>query len=134
MSLTDPRWTTLRHAFGSGDEKADLLLELAEDPVAAYAKTGEEPTAWENLVDCIFHQGSVYSTTLAAFPFLLMLAKKNPDFGQEVVAFARTLVELGGLEDLVRDPENTTEEMRALFCRAVLQLVDPPNERVAHRK
>lgn len=69
--LDDVEWPELTHAYGDAGDVPDLLRRAASDGDAA-----EE--ALSEIVGCLFHQGTVYSATVAAVPFLTELARCAP--------------------------------------------------------
>ncbi|WP_435204976.1 hypothetical protein [Micromonospora sp. bgisy143] len=62
--LDEISWATLRHAHGSAQDIPDLLRELA-DPFGDWDETLDELFG-----DDLLHQGSCYSATAPALPFL----------------------------------------------------------------
>ncbi|MGW2376986.1 hypothetical protein [Kitasatospora sp. NPDC001683] len=78
-------WASLSHAYGSAEDLPDLLR--------AFAEGGEEAEeAREELYSAILHQGTVYSASVDAVPFLARIAAA----GCEVV---EVLLLLGGLAE-----------------------------------
>ncbi len=66
--LHDVEWGALEHAYGSaGGVPFQLEALSAADPA-------DRATALDNLESSIHHQGSVYSASVAAVPFLIALA------------------------------------------------------------
>jgi hypothetical protein len=65
-------WATLEHAYGPADDVPALLR------AAGSADAAERAEALEELVSSLCHQGSVYSATTAAVPFLARLALDGP--------------------------------------------------------
>ncbi|SHM71036.1 hypothetical protein [Cryptosporangium aurantiacum] len=61
-------WDALSHAYGSAEDVPGMLRR------AAAADAEEAAAAVEELNGSVFHQGSVYSATVAAVPFLVRLA------------------------------------------------------------
>lgn len=72
--MTD--WSQLTHAYGPADDIPALLDQLASDP------TSER---WTDLWSALCHQGSVYSASFAALPWLTRIAGSE-DQGQAVSA------------------------------------------------
>jgi hypothetical protein len=64
-------WSRLSHAYGAADDVPDLLRTLAE------ANPDTIADAWWDMYSALFHQGSVYSATAAAVPFLVGLAGRE---------------------------------------------------------
>ncbi|MEV6353519.1 hypothetical protein [Streptomyces hydrogenans] len=72
--MTD--WPRLSHAYGSAEDIPALLTRIASEP---------EPELWSDLWSALCHQGSVYSASFAALPWLAGMAD-NEDRGQAVNA------------------------------------------------
>jgi hypothetical protein len=70
LSLKDPRWTTLSHAYGSASGIPDLLARAAQD----FRPGHEQGTAWFDLWSALCHQGDTYTASYAALPHLVALA------------------------------------------------------------
>jgi hypothetical protein len=70
LSLDDPRWETLTHAYGSAVDLPSRLRALASGPVT------EELT--EALWSSLWHQGDVYTASYAAAPHLVEAAAAMP--------------------------------------------------------
>ncbi|XIE80919.1 HEAT repeat domain-containing protein [Streptomyces sp. SBR177] len=68
--IGDVDWGALRHAYGSAEDVPALLRAAggAADPA-------EREEAFDELGSALCHQGSVYSATVAAVPFLARLAQ-----------------------------------------------------------
>ncbi|MFJ1840808.1 MULTISPECIES: hypothetical protein [unclassified Streptomyces] len=61
--MTD--WSQLSHAYGSAEDMPTLLGRIAREP---------EPELWSDLWSALCHQGSVYSASFAALPWLADVA------------------------------------------------------------
>ncbi|MFF3688327.1 hypothetical protein [Streptomyces sp. NPDC002187] len=66
--IDDIDWAGLEHAYGPADDVPDLLR------AAQSADEDEQERAFEDLFSSLCHQGSIYSATAAAVPFLAQLA------------------------------------------------------------
>lgn len=64
-SLDEIDWSALEHAYGSAGDTPGLIRRLRRE---------DWPEAVEDLLTSILHQGSVYSATLAALPYLVEVA------------------------------------------------------------
>ncbi|MEU0956277.1 hypothetical protein ABZ353_28660 [Streptomyces niveus] len=64
--MTD--WTQLSHAYGSAEDIPTLLDQIASDP---------SPERWNDLWSALCHQGSVYSASFAALPWLADVADRD---------------------------------------------------------
>ncbi|MDX3852102.1 hypothetical protein [Streptomyces sp. AK02-01A] len=72
--MTD--WQKLSHAYGSAEDIPALLARIASEP---------ESKHWNGLWSALCHQGSVYSASFAALPWLAGMAESK-DRGQAVNA------------------------------------------------
>ncbi|MGP3977133.1 hypothetical protein ACTWQF_24590 [Streptomyces sp. 8N114] len=70
--IDEVEWAALEHAYGSADDVPDLLRSAG----SVDARVREE--ALDGLVSSLCHQGSVYSATAAAVPFVARLALEGP--------------------------------------------------------
>lgn len=68
--LDEAGWDELSHAYGKAVDTPDLLRQAASPDGEAAQKAVSE------LNGSIFHQGTVYSATVAAVPFLVELARR----------------------------------------------------------
>lgn len=78
LSLHDPKWSELKHAYGSASDTPGLLRQLQSLPSSEGDK---EP--WFSLWSSLAHQGGVYSASFAAVPHVihfLSLAPSKADF------------------------------------------------------
>ncbi|MER5311074.1 hypothetical protein ABT034_25165 [Streptomyces sp. NPDC002773] len=72
--MTD--WPRLTHAYGSAEDIPTLLARIASEP---------ESGLWNDLWSALCHQGSVYSASFAALPWLADMAESE-DRGRAVSA------------------------------------------------
>lgn len=70
LSLNDPDWRELEHAYGQAGNVPDLLrqLEHSPEPQGSYR---DEP--WFSLWSSLCHQGDVYSASYAAVPHVVRI-------------------------------------------------------------
>jgi hypothetical protein len=57
-------WHTLRHAYGSADSIPKLLSSFKN-------QASDRKKLWSELSNLLYHQGSIYTASLAALPYLL---------------------------------------------------------------
>ena len=76
--LNDVDWAALSHAYGPAVDTADLLRQAASHDSQAASE------ALNELHASIFHQGTVYSSTPVAVPFLVELARGAPHHRADV--------------------------------------------------
>jgi len=69
LSLDDPSWQELAHAYGNAADIPALLGEL-------YSKSSEE--TWGDIWSSLCHQYTVYTATFAAIPHILAAARNLP--------------------------------------------------------
>ncbi|WP_153410442.1 hypothetical protein [Nocardia macrotermitis] len=92
IGLDDIPWDTLEHAYGSAEEVPGILRDLAADD------EGFDDTVQEGLYSAIIHQGTCYSATPLAVPYLAELAAA-PDFTPAYrLTLLSALVGIGALE------------------------------------
>jgi hypothetical protein len=73
LSLNSPRWTELRHAYGSASDIPRLLRQLDTFPIS---EGTTEP--WFSLWSALAHQGDVYSASFAAVPHVIEALSTDP--------------------------------------------------------
>lgn len=71
LTLEDPCWSTIRHAYGPASNIPDLLRQLAAstEPTADYRI---EP--WFSLWSALCHQGDIFEASYAALPHIVDIA------------------------------------------------------------
>ncbi|MFF4392538.1 hypothetical protein ACFY0G_38220 [Streptomyces sp. NPDC001552] len=84
--MTD--WPQLSHAYGSAEDIPTLLARIASEP---------ESELWNDLWSALCHQGSVYSASFAALPWLADMAESE-DRGQAVNALSLAGAIMAGAE------------------------------------
>lgn len=112
--MTD--WSRLSHAYGPADDIPALLDQLASDP------TSER---WTDLWSALCHQGSVYSASFAALPWLTRIARSD-DPGQAVSALTLAGAIMAGADQ----PEEAAD-VRARYADELAALLSLANE---HRR
>lgn len=77
LSLDDPKWANLAHAYGPASNIPDLLRQLAASPGP---KSGYRDEPWFTLWSSLCHQGDVYTASYAAVPHVVQIAieTRNP--------------------------------------------------------
>jgi|SRR6185503_3688348 len=71
LSLDDPIWSSLAHAYGPATGLPDLLIRAQTDLRAGHLN--ESP--WFDLWSCLCHQDDIYSASYAAVPHLVKIAR-----------------------------------------------------------
>jgi hypothetical protein len=73
LSLLSPRWSELRHAYGSARDIPSLLEQLGSLP-----ESSGESEPWFTLWSALAHQGDVYSASFAAVPHVVAALAAAP--------------------------------------------------------
>ncbi len=73
LSLGDPRWKELQHAYGEAAGVPSLLQALA---ASAGPRAGYEEEPWFSLWSMLCHQGDVYTASYAAIPHIVQIASE----------------------------------------------------------
>jgi hypothetical protein len=74
LSLDDPRWNDLGHAYGSAGDIPELLRKLN---ASRGPKSGAQEEPWFTLWSSLCHQGDVYTASYAAVPHLVDMATRS---------------------------------------------------------
>jgi len=74
LSLDDPEWDTLKHAYGFADDVPSRLAKLKANP----SNTSENEQIWYEFYGDITHQGTVYSAAIAAIPHIIETISLHP--------------------------------------------------------
>lgn len=106
-------WSQLRHAYGSAEDIPALLDEIASAPT---------PELWSDLWSALCHQGSVYSASFAALPWLADVAG-TPDRKQAVDALT-----LAGAIMAGSDQEHGAGGVRKEHAAEINRLLQLANE------
>lgn len=73
LSLDDPRWSELQHAYGAAADIPALLKQLADIP-----SSDSDGEPWSSIWGALAHQGDVYSASFAAVPHVIEALASNP--------------------------------------------------------
>lgn len=73
LSLDDPRWSELPHAYGCAADIPALLRQLADIPSS---ENDKEP--WFSLWSTLAHQGDVHAASFAAVPHVIAFLASAP--------------------------------------------------------
>ena len=74
LDLDSPRWSELRHAYGSASNIPGLLRLLSTLPTS---EDDKEP--WFSLWSALAHQGDVYTASFAAIPHVVHALASAPE-------------------------------------------------------
>lgn len=81
LSLDDPCWSDLQHAYGSAIDVPELLRALVS---STCPKTSYQDEPWFSLWSSLCHQGDVYTASYVAVPHIVEIAsqvREPVDFG-----------------------------------------------------
>jgi hypothetical protein len=92
LALDDPRWSTLRHAYGAAGDVPRWLDALPDEDV------------WESLWSALCHQGSVYTASYAAVPHLAAIAGALPPVPQ--ARYWKLIAAIAGARDAAPIPDD----------------------------
>jgi hypothetical protein len=114
LSLEDtPRWSSLRHAYGSAADVPGLLRQLETLPA-----TGGKSEPWFSLWSSLAHQGDVYPASFAAVPHVVRAVAAAPskvDYGYfQFCAWVEICRQKTGVE--------VPEDLRPAYFDALAQL------------
>lgn len=114
-------WSTLEHAYGSADDLPDLLRAAASEDEDVRQEAVHE------LYGTVWHQGTVYSATPYAVPFLAELAEGGPGDRGDMLGLLACVV--AGDSHSGGDAEAVKAGRRAVFALLprLLRLVDDPD-------
>src|ERR1700759_1430456 len=118
LSLDDPNWRELRHAYGSAADIPDLLRAVARSTAP---KRDHEDEPWFSIWSSLCHQGDVYTASYAAVPHIVEIAStaKPPiDFGFFALPAAIEIARRNG-----RGPD-IPEQYEADYTQAVQRLME----------
>jgi len=74
LPLTDPRWATLKTAYGE-PSLAPVLARLLTEPLL-FAPESERPTLEDEIWTQIYHQRTLYPATIAAVPHIVQAIRR----------------------------------------------------------
>ncbi|MDC2956742.1 HEAT repeat domain-containing protein [Streptomyces gilvifuscus] len=103
-------WASVSHAYGPAEDLPDLLRALAEGG-------GDAEEAMSELYSCILHQGTVYSASVDAVPYLARIAAAARPGTTEVLCL------LGGLAESDDEWEITPGAVRAAVATQIPLLI-----------
>jgi hypothetical protein len=111
--MTD--WSQLSHAYGSAEDIPALLDRITSEPNAEL---------WNDLWSALCHQGSVYSASFAALPWLADVASSD-DRGQAVNALVLAGAIMAGAEQ-----SHGVGDLRAQHAAEITTLLAVVNRRL----
>jgi len=71
LTLDDPGWRDLQHAYGDAADIPNMLRALAS---STEPKAGYQDEPWFSLWSSLCHQGDVYNASYAAVPHIVRIA------------------------------------------------------------
>jgi hypothetical protein len=108
LPLDDPRWGTLRHAYGDADDVPEMLRALA---------AGGPGDVWEPIWSSLCHQGDTYSASYAAVPHVVAIGAQLPRAAQ--LAFWSFAGAVAGAH--VRPEDDEVAELTPAFAAALAE-------------
>lgn len=90
LALEDPRWGSLKHAYGLAADIPKLLRAAAQCP-----PDNETDGPYHDLWSSLCHQGDVYPSSYAAVPHLVQIVAENPTRAPWTILALVTLIEAG---------------------------------------
>ncbi len=113
LSLENPRWCELQHAYGPASDIPALLSQLQTVPSSV---DGSEP--WFTLWSALAHQGDVYSASFAAVPHVVHALAWAPDKADYGYFQFPAWVEICRAKSQTEIPE----DLRAAYLHSLAQL------------
>ncbi|UGQ15037.1 hypothetical protein LO772_16605 [Yinghuangia sp. ASG 101] len=105
--LDGAAWSTLGHAYGPAGDLPELLREAASEDEERRAEAVDE------LFGTVWHQGTVYSATPYAVPFVADLAERGPGHRGDMLDLLARVVQ--GSSDCGGDADAVEAGRRAVF-------------------
>jgi hypothetical protein len=113
LSLESPRWSELKHAYGSAGDIPALLAQLASQPSS---KNNSEP--WFTLWSALAHQGDVYSASFAAVPHVVDALASAPTNADHSYFQFPAWVEICRTKNQTEIPQ----DLQAAYAKALARL------------
>ena len=83
IPLDSPRWASLHHAYGSAADIPELLRSLTRSDAA-----------YDELWSALCHQGTIYTASYAALPYLIDALDRDPERAQWTVMLLAAAIEI----------------------------------------
>jgi hypothetical protein len=112
LSLDDPRWNELTHAYGKASDIPVLLRKLYELPDASGK---QEP--WFSVWSALAHQGDVYPASFAAVPHVIAALATNPMVADPTYFHFPAWVECCRVRGAIHVPDDLVGPYRAAISR-----------------
>jgi len=74
LSLEDPKWRSLRTAYGTGETIPPLIRALTGSE-----RSSQDAEPWSSIWSSLAHQGDVYSASFAAAPHIIEILVRLPN-------------------------------------------------------
>jgi hypothetical protein len=132
LSLDDPRWAQLHHAYGVATDVPDLLRALARGEDRRQASRRGD--VWDMIWSALCHQGDVDTASYAALPHIVAIGAKRPTAEQSMFwsfAGAVALSDHRGLmpDDLRESYDEAVREADRLATACIATGVDESSAR-----
>ncbi|MCB9594821.1 MAG: hypothetical protein H6719_19020 [Sandaracinaceae bacterium] len=118
LALGDPRWSELTASWRDGAKEVPLLLKriARERDFSSKARS----SAWGRLLEIIYHRRTGYTSTFAAFPYLVELAIEHPA-GPSVDLW----IDLGHIAATHRDPRHPIPPFLSAAFQQAIRAAEP---------
>lgn len=114
LSLDDPRWSTLKNAYGESSGIPKLIREAEGLP----EYVGSEAEPYVSLWSALCHQGSVYTASYAALPHLVRIVEENPaKFRWTLLALVHSIEAGRTSEEAPQIPDDLVEAYQLALAR-----------------
>lgn len=123
LSLNDPRWNELEHAYGNASDIPELLKQL---PTLPSANGEAEP--WFSLWSALAHQGNIYSASFAAVPHVIAALATDPIKADSTYFQFPSWIECCRINKEVPIPEDLAWDYKQALCQ-LPQLVAEASKR-----
>jgi hypothetical protein len=112
LGLDNPRWSELRHAYGSAQDLPTLLRALQEIP-----SSSGDADPWFTLWSALAHQGDVYDASFAAVPYVIEAMSRDPAKADSSYLQFPAWVEICRLKNNAPVPGDLEPAYRAALAR-----------------
>ena len=107
-------WHTLQHAYGAAVDVPGLLERIGSFP----AEPDWQAEPWFSLWSALYHQGDIYSASIAAVPQIVSALAAAP--GKATLSFYLLPTSIAVADDA--NPVSVVPEIRRSFSKALLDL------------
>ena len=125
LALSSPRWSDLRHAYGSASDVPSWLVALQSLP-----SSGGEAEPWFSIWSALAHQGDVFDASYAAVPHVVAALSTAPEKADQSFFQFPAWVEICRAKGGPEIPSDLSEPYFVALSRlpALASRVTPPCE------